>query len=369
MIITQTNIKIEEKAIIVHASISKNEDMNFSLHELNRLCETAKLQVVGQIYQNLKEITPATFIGTGKVEELKELVEQTDAEIVVFNNELSGSQIKNITDIVGVKVIDRTMLILDIFAMRATSNEGKLQVALAQYKYALPRLSGIAGSGGRFGSGGVGMRGPGETKLELDKRTIQNNIHRLELQIKDIKKNRDLKRVERTRNQSKLVAIVGYTNAGKSTLLNTLSKANIYADDKLFATLETTSRKIWLELGKEFIITDTVGFVDKLPHAFVDAFASTLEEATLADLILIVVDSADKNFQTQIEVVEKVLNDLDTQNIPKLYVFNKIDKIEANNIEKIENFEKNHKNTIKISAKNNLGIDKLKQNISKILWK
>ena len=361
MKLNQTEQVVEKKAILVHANVIKNEDMTFSLGELNRLCETAELEVVGTVTQNVKEITPATFIGTGKVEELQQLVEETKAEIVIFNNELSGSQIKNITEIVGVKVIDRTMLILDIFAMRATSNEGKLQVALAQYKYTLPRLSGIAGSSGRFGSGGVGMRGPGETKLEMDRRVIQNNIHRLEKQIKDLKDNRQLRRTERDKNLIKQVAIVGYTNAGKSSLLNNLSKAGIYADDKLFATLDTTSRKLWLNVGREIILTDTVGFIDRLPHAFVDAFASTLEEAKRADLILIVVDYSDKNKTTQMEVVEKVLTEIGAQDIPKLYIFNKIDKISDANFQ-------NNQNSLYISAKKNIGLDILKNKIEEILW-
>ncbi len=358
----ETKNIVEQNAILVHATISKNEDMNFSLQELERLCETANLTVSDILTQNVKEITPATFIGSGKIEELKELVKKDSADIVIFNNELSGSQIKNISDLVGVKVIDRTMLILDIFAMRATSNEGKLQVALAQYKYTLPRLSGIAGSSGRFGSGGVGMRGPGETKLELDRRVIQNNITRLEKQIKELKENRNLRRSERTKNQIKEVAIVGYTNAGKSTLLNTISKAGIYADDKLFATLETTTRKLWLDVGKEIIITDTVGFIDKLPHAFVDAFASTLEEAKRADLILVVVDSTDKNREKQIEVVEQVLSEIDANSTKKLYIYNKIDKISDQ--DEIPSGE----NIVKISAKRNIGLDTLKQKILSLLW-
>ena len=358
----ETKNIVEQNAILVHATISKNEDMNFSLQELERLCETANLTVSDILTQNVKEITPATFIGSGKIEELKELVKKNSADIVIFNNELSGSQIKNISDLVGVKVIDRTMLILDIFAMRATSNEGKLQVALAQYKYTLPRLSGIAGSSGRFGSGGVGMRGPGETKLELDRRVIQNNITRLEKQIKELKENRNLRRSERTKNQIKEVAIVGYTNAGKSTLLNTISKAGIYADDKLFATLETTTRKLWLDVGKEIIITDTVGFIDKLPHAFVDAFASTLEEAKRADLILVVVDSTDKNREKQIEVVEQVLSEIDANSTKKLYIYNKIDKISDQ--DEIPSGE----NVVKISAKRNIGLDTLKQKILSLLW-
>lgn len=358
----ETKNIVEQNAILVHATISKNEDVNFSLQELERLCETANLTVSDILTQNVKEITPATFIGSGKIEELKELVKKNSADIVIFNNELSGSQIKNISDLVGVKVIDRTMLILDIFAMRATSNEGKLQVALAQYKYTLPRLSGIAGSSGRFGSGGVGMRGPGETKLELDRRVIQNNITRLEKQIKELKENRNLRRSERTKNQIKEVAIVGYTNAGKSTLLNTISKTGIYADDKLFATLETTTRKLWLDVGKEIIITDTVGFIDKLPHAFVDAFASTLEEAKRADLILVVVDSTDKNREKQIEVVEQVLSEIDANSTKKLYIYNKIDKISDQ--DEIPSGE----NIVKISAKRNIGLDTLKQKVLSLLW-
>lgn len=246
-------IQQKERALIFGVIFKKDEDLDYQFAELKSLATTAGVEVVGQDFQLVRQITPATLIGSGKVEELKQTVEQQSIDVVIFDHQLSASQTRNLTNQLGAKVIDRITLILDIFAQRATTNEGKLQVALAQAKYVLPRLAQIQGTSGRFGSGGVGSRGPGETKLESDKRAIERNIQALEKQLKEIQRQREIKNQSRQKTHKTNVAIVGYTNAGKSTLLNLISKANIYADDKLFATLETTSRHVWLDVGKEII--------------------------------------------------------------------------------------------------------------------
>ncbi len=351
----------KERAILVGVSFDKTvTDIEGNLAELKGLAKTAGLEVVGYAFQNIKENTPATLIGKGKVEEVTLLVRELGADVVIVDTELTGSQINNLKTAFGVKVVDRSMLILDIFAGRATSNEGRLQVQLAQLKYTLPRISGISGSSGRFGSGGVGMRGPGETKLELDRRTIKENVLKLERQIERLKEQRYLRRQNRVKNSVKAVAIVGYTNAGKSTLMNLITKAGIYADDKLFATLDTTTRSLWLDNGKEILLTDTVGFIDKLPHAFIDAFSATLEEARDADLLLHVVDITNPDYKNQIEVVNKVLKDLGADTLPQILVYNKIDK--NDNIFEVP------EGVLCVSAKKNMGIDALKQEIAKKLF-
>jgi len=351
----------QEKAIIVGVVFNKGQyDFENSLNELTSLCETAHLLVVGSTSQNIKEQNPATLLGSGKVNEIKEMVAQLNADVVVVDCELTGSQINNITQIVNTKVIDRSMLILDIFASRATTNEGRLQVKLAQLKYTLPRISSISNTSGRFGSAGVGMRGPGETKLETDKRAIRENINKLEKEIIKLKSQRLVQKNSRKKNQVKQVAIVGYTNAGKSTLMNTITKAGIYADDLLFATLDTTSRNLYLENGKQVVLIDTVGFIDKLPHAFIQAFNATLEETADADLLIHVVDISDPNYKEHIEVVENVLKEIRADKIPQIKVFNKIDKLKTPFEVPLD--------TVLISAKNNSGIEVLKQKIIEKLF-
>lgn len=350
-----------ERAILMGVSYKTVTDTQYSLQELVGLAQTAGVEVVGECFQNIKENTPATLIGKGKVVELAELVEQLEADLVIFDCELSGSQISNLSEAVNAKVIDRSILILDIFAGRAKTNEGKLQVELAQLKYTLPRLSGISGTSGRFGGAGVGMRGPGETKLELDKRAIKDKIVRLEKEIVKIKEQRKVRQSSRVKNNSKLVAIVGYTNAGKSTLMNLITKADVYADNKLFATLDTTTRSLWLENGKEILLSDTVGFIDKLPHAFIDAFSATLEEAKYADLLIHVIDITNPEYKKQEEVVLQVLKDLGADNSPIITVYNKID-------DKKQPFEI-PKDVLLISARKNIGIEQLKSEIiKKIKW-
>ena len=361
------NKKEKEIAVLFGMSLRDADDGYVSLKELERLAETAGVSVVGKLFQKAKEVTPATYIGSGKVLELKELVEKTGANLAICDNELSGSQINNISEEIGVKVVDRTTLILDIFAKRALSNEGKLQVELAMLKYYLPRLSGISGTSGRFGSGGVGMRGPGETKLELDKRKIRDQILKLESQIKKFKSERELRRKNRNTSNVKNVAIVGYTNAGKSTLMNLITKAGIYADDKLFATLDTTTRLLWLAPGKQIVLTDTVGFINKLPKAFEPAFASTLEEVLTSDLILHVVDVTDKHREMHEEVVREELEKIGAGHIPVLKIYNKADVLTTP--ERQEILKTFNENTILVSAKKNENVDALKEKLIENLWK
>lgn len=349
-----------KRAILVGASKEGKDAIIHSLKELERLAETAGIETVNYFFQSIKEITKATYIGSGKVLELKEFVEINNANLIIFDEELSGFQLNNLEEICGVKVIDRSMLILDIFAGRAKTSEGKLQVKLAQLKYTMPRSLALNNSYGRFG-GGVGMRGPGESELELQKRIIRQSILDTEEKIRELKNYREMLRKKRQNSSEKLVAIVGYTNAGKSTLLNTMTKADVYADDKLFATLDTTTRKIFISYDKKFLLTDTVGFVSKLPHEFIEAFQATLEEANSADLILHVVDSSDVSYKEQIEVTNSVLEKIGAGQIPKLMVYNKIDECKDSEI-------LNDDTLIKISAKNNSGIDMLKDKIVEKLF-
>lgn len=300
-------------------------DSERSLEELARLADTAGAIVVGSMLQKKSRPDTATYIGSGKAEELALECQAKDADIVIFDDELSGVQTRNLEDVLrGVKVLDRTLLILDIFAQRAQSREGRLQVELAQMAYQLPRLTGHGVSMSRLG-GGIGTRGPGETRLEMDRRRIRRRMSDLRREIEELEKQRSLRRARREKNKVPVVALVGYTNAGKSTLLNTLSGADVLAEDKLFATLDPVVRTVKMPSGGEFLLVDTVGFISKLPHALVDAFHSTLEEALLADVLLIVSDGASDEMAHQHDVVLDVLDKLGASDRPKLDVINKVD--------------------------------------------
>lgn len=295
-----------------------------TIEELAGLAETAGGEVIGIIVQNKSSLESGTYMGEGKLSELAEAVANMSADCVIFDDELSPVQLKNISDTLGVKVLDRSMLILDIFAMRAKSGEGKLQVELAQLKYRLPRLRGMGTVMSRTGAG-IGTRGPGETKLETDRRHINKRISALEGDLKEIKRHRDLLRARRKKDNIITAALVGYTNAGKSSLLNMLTDAEVFAEDKLFATLDTTSRAITLEDNRVILLIDTVGFIRKLPHHLIEAFKSTLEEAAEADVLIHVTDVSNPEYETHMRVVESVLNDIGASGKPVINLYNKSD--------------------------------------------
>ena len=300
-----------------------------TLAELAALCETAGIKVVAREQQRRRAVDTGTYIGSGKAEELALTASACEADIFVFDDELSAIQLRNLELILGLPIVDRTMLILDIFAQRAQSREGKLQVELAQLQYRLPRLLGMGKVLSRQGSSGVGMRGPGEKKLEIDRRRIRRRVFELQQELSEIEKQRGLRRARRAANPIPVVALVGYTNAGKSTLLNLLSGADALAEDKLFATLDPIVRKVCLPNGSECLLSDTVGFINKLPHDLVNAFRSTLDEVCGADLILHVVDASSDYYEVQMRVVEEVLGSLGALETPRIDVFNKVDKPEA----------------------------------------
>ena len=320
---------MRDRAVLVGLVLGNDtqENVDKSLDELERLLQTAGGECVARLTQNKDTPDVRTVIGSGKASELAYICACNDVTLVVFDCEMSPSQIRNLEDIVGdgIRVIDRSMLILDIFALHAVTGEGKLQVELAQLKYTAPRLMGHGTEMSRLG-GGIGTRGPGESKLETDRRHMQRRIHALESQIAEMDKNRKTMRAARERSGIVEVAIVGYTNAGKSTLLNRLTDAGILAEDKLFATLDPTTRKFGLPSGESVLLTDTVGFINKLPHHLVRAFRSTLEEACLADVLMIIIDASDENAEEQLRVTEDLLCQLGASDKPTLYVFNKCDR-------------------------------------------
>ncbi len=295
-----------------------------SIAELEELADTAGAEVAGVLVQNRPSPDNAAYLGEGKLEELKNAAAELQAETVIFDDELSPVQVRNITDVTGLKVLDRTALILDIFAARAKTKEGKIQVELAQLKYMLPRLTGMGSALSRLG-GGIGTRGPGETKLETDRRHIRRRIESLTEELREIQKHRDLLRSRRKKEGQTVAAIVGYTNAGKSTLLNLLTDADVLAENKLFATLDPTQRNLTLSDNRELLMVDTVGFIRKLPHHLVKAFKSTLEEAALADVLIHVIDASNTEFRRHIEVVNMILTELKATGKPTLAVLNKMD--------------------------------------------
>ena len=352
-----------QRAILVKVAIKEKGDIEGDLLELEGLAKTAGIEVVGTVSQFRVKPDSKYYIGSGKIDTIKDMIQLDGANLVIFDNELSGSKSSSISSALGVKVIDRSMLILDIFAGRARTNEGKLQVELAQLKYSLPRLGAYLESSGRYG-GGVGMRGPGETKLELNRRVVEQNIIKKGDELKKLKKQRALNRKSRRENSKPIVSIVGYTNSGKSTLTNLLAKTNVYVKDELFATLDTTTRNVWLGEGKEVLFTDTVGFINNLPHEFIEAFASTLEESIYCDLILHVVDISNPKYLSHIKVTQEVLSKLGSQ-APVIMVYNKCDKL---NIQQLSELREKLEQGVFISAKTNMGVVELKDRVVEMLF-
>lgn len=353
--------EIEERVILVGVQMNDGEDTEESLEELSELAKTAGAQTVGTIIQNREAVHPGTYIGKGKIEEVRSLVLAMDANGVICDDELSPAQLNNLERELDCKVMDRTLLILDIFARRAVTSEGKIQVELAQLRYRSARLVGLRESLSRLG-GGIGTRGPGEKKLETDRRLIRTRISALKEELKQVEKHRELIRGKRAKGNLKTAAIVGYTNAGKSTLLNVLTGAEVLSEDKLFATLDPTTRLLELSDGQQILLTDTVGFIRKLPHHLVEAFKSTLEEAKYADYIIHVVDSSNPQAEKQMHIVYETLRELGAVGKPVITLFNKQDKTET---EQIRDFKADH--TLKISAKTGEGLEKFKELLGELL--
>lgn len=351
-----------ERVILVGVSTEDNDDTEKSLDELEELAKTAGAVTVGRVIQNREQIHPGTYVGKGKLTEIKDLLWELDATGIICDDELSPAQLGNLRDELDTKIMDRTLLILDIFAARASTSEGKIQVELAQLKYRQSRLTGLGVAMSRLG-GGIGTRGPGEKKLEMDRRLIKSRIAKLNRDLKEVQNHREVTREQRSRNNVPVVAIVGYTNAGKSTLLNKLTGAGILAEDKLFATLDPTTRSYKLESGQEILLTDTVGFIRKLPHHLIEAFKSTLEEAKYADIILHVVDTSNPQMDEQMYIVYETLYKLGVQNKPTITAFNKMDMVDQEM--QIRDFKADA--IVKISAKTGVGVEDLLDRIESIL--
>ena len=354
--------EIIEKVILVGVAFDTDDDTERSLDELGELAKTAGAQTVGRMIQTRDNFHPATYIGKGKIEELRLMIDELDATGIICDDELSPAQFKNLEDELGIKVMDRTMVILDIFAARATSSEGKIQVEMAQLKYRSIRLAGFGTSMSRLG-GGIGTRGPGEKKIETDRRLIRDRISKLSVDLKDMKEHRDVQRSKRAKTSTPVAAIVGYTNAGKSTLLNKLTDAGVLSENKLFATLDPTTRVLKLPNTDKVLLTDTVGFIRKLPHNLIEAFKSTLEEAKYADIIIHVVDSVHPDMDRQIAAVYETLDELQVGDKPVITLFNKTDL--AGNAETIKDMRA--KCSMRVSAKTGEGIDEFLDELGKIL--
>ena len=352
----------KERVILVGVSEQDGDDAEDSLAELAELVKTAGASVAGTLIQKRELIHPGTYVGTGKVAEIAELLEHTGATGIVCDDELAPAQLKNLETMLNTKVMDRTLIILDIFAARATTSEGKIQVELAQLKYRLSRLTGLGRSMSRLG-GGIGTRGPGEKKLEIDRRLINDRIAQLNRELKEVVKHREIARAKRERNAVPVVAIVGYTNAGKSTLLNHLTDAEVLEEDKLFATLDPTTRMLELEGHQQVLLTDTVGFIRKLPHHLIEAFKSTLEEAKYVDYIIHVVDASNPQRDKQMYIVYETLDHLGVKNKKILTLFNKID-IRTDN-DPLQDFRADH--VLQISATENAGLDAVKDVLQEML--
>ena len=363
---TQLHITEEMKEKVILVGVDQEMggmDTESCLDELNELVKTAGAESVGRLIQKREKIHPAHYLGKGKLEELQVMINAYDATGIVCDDELSPAQIKNLEQILNTKIMDRTMVILDIFASRAISREGKIQVELAQLKYRLSRLVGIGASLSRLG-GGIGTRGPGETKLEVDRRYIKSRIAELNRELKEIETHRELLRNQRDKKGKPVVSLVGYTNAGKSTLINKLTDAGVLAEDKLFATLDTTTRKVKLINGSEILLIDTVGFIQKLPHNLVQAFRATLEEMKYADILLHVVDASNPQRKEHMNVVYSTLRELGCEETPVITVFNKIDR---EDVEYPLPFDIKARDTVKISAKTGKGTENMLTAIEELL--
>ncbi|RZT02427.1 GTPase HflX [Cuneatibacter caecimuris] len=352
----------QERLILAGAATGDGDDTQASLEELAELVKTAGAETVAIVIQNRERIHPGTYLGSGKVQEIRELALESGATGVVCDDELSPAQLRNLEYLLDMKVMDRTLVILDIFASRARTSEGKIQVELAQLRYRAARLVGLRASLSRLG-GGIGTRGPGEKKLEMDRRLIHERIGQLKRELEAVKKHREVNRAKRSENHTCVAAIVGYTNAGKSTLLNALTGADVLEEDKLFATLDPTTRMLELESGEQVLLTDTVGFIRKLPHELIEAFRSTLEEARYADIILHVVDASNPMADVQMHVVYETLCQLEVTDKTIVTVFNKQDKAEES--ASMRDFKADY--TIGISARTGRGLPELKALLEKIL--
>ena len=353
---------IQERVLLIGVRTGEADDTDGSLDELEELVKTAGALTVGRVIQNREAVHPTTYIGKGKIDEVRALAAETDASGVVCDDELSPVQLRELEDELQMKVMDRTLVILDIFAGRATTSEGKIQVELAQLKYRLTRLTGLGRSLSRLG-GGIGTRGPGEKKLEMDRRLIRDRIAQLNRELKEVKRHREVTRTKREKQSVPVAAIVGYTNAGKSTLLNTMTDAGVLEEDKLFATLDPTTRSLTLPGRQEILLTDTVGFIRKLPHHLVEAFKSTLEEAKYADIILHVVDASNPQMDVHMHVVYETLRELGVKDKKIITLFNKQDARTENGI--LRDFKADR--TLPISARTGQGLDELKELLGELL--
>lgn len=354
--------EMREKVILVGVSCREGDDTQDSMTELAELAETAGAEVVGMTVQSRDGIHPGTYVGSGKLQEIRQIIFDLQATGIICDDELSPAQLRNMEEELNCKVMDRTLVILDIFASRASTSEGKIQVELAQLRYRLSRLTGLGKSLSRLG-GGIGTRGPGEKKLEMDRRLIITRLSQLKRELEEVRQHREVTRGQRSRNHTKVAAIVGYTNAGKSTLLNRLTDANVLEEDKLFATLDPTTRNLKLDSGQEILLTDTVGFIRKLPHHLIEAFRSTLEEAKYADLIIHVVDASNPQREKQMHIVYETLQNLGVAGKKIITLFNKQDKLEQEEI--IKDFKADY--TLKTSAAAGYGLDRLKAVLEEIL--
>ena len=364
---------MEEKQKVLLVGVNLNDEFYFfkSMSELEELVKACQMLPIGSIVQNLKEINSAFYVGSGKLEEIKDKINELHPDLVVFNNELSPSQLKNLELKLDIQILDRTSIILNIFALRAKTNEAKMQVEIAKLRYMLPRLSGLHLSLGRQGGGsGFSNKGSGEKQIELDRRIIEDRISKLNKELSELDTRRNIQRRKRNNSEIPVVSLVGYTNAGKSTLLNTLvdlslsdESKKVYEEDMLFATLETSIRKIKIKDGKEFLLSDTVGFIRELPHMLIKAFRSTLDEVKNSDLLLHVVDFSDEDYEENIRVTNSTLKEIGADNIPVIYVFNKCDKVNDTKLPYVDG------NKVCISAKNNIGINELINVISNNIFK